>query len=381
MPTRNGWSVAGAAVVLLVAAFRLGYSELAVFGFTALAALLTAGAWMLVRPRLTIERTIQPLRVTAGETAAALLTVTNETARRCPPVVAIDAVAGGVTRVPVPSLAAHGTHRTGYPLPARRRGIYPVGPLTVEHTDPLRLMAVRGARAATSTLYVHPVVDPVRPLPAGRRPEEDGATSSAAPQGGIAFHSLREYVHGDDRRLVHWRSSARTGRLMVRHHTVPDECRMTVVLDTSAAAYPDEECFENAVRAAASVSAAVLRAGFALRLHTTAGETMTASADGHARTAMLDLLAAVRRDAADPGLAALLSVVPAQGTAALGVLTGRPGPALLGTISRVRSRAGTVHLVQFTRTAGEPARLPGVTVLSARDPAEFVAAWNGPVAR
>ncbi|MDP9794240.1 uncharacterized protein (DUF58 family) [Catenuloplanes nepalensis] len=376
MPTRNGWSVAAATVVLLAAAFLLGYPELAVFGFASLAALLVAGAWMLARPRLAVQREIRPMRVTAGESAAAILTVTNETGRRCPPIIAKDSVDGSAVRVPVPSLAARDTHRTGYPLPARRRGIYPVGPLTVEHTDPLRLMAMPKRYSAASTLYVHPVVDPVRPLPTGESHDQDGATSSRAPQGGIAFHSLREYVHGDDRRLVHWRSSARTGRLMVRHHTIPNEPRILVVLDTSAAAYADGESFESAVRAAASLCAAALGGGFPLRLCTTAGEAMNAGEGGHERTAVLDLLAAVRRDVADPGLAVLPSLVPDEGAVSLGVVTGVPGPAMLGMIPRVRSRVRTASLVQFVRGAGEPARLPGVTVLPARGPAEFAAAWN-----
>ena len=50
----------------------------------------------------------------------------------------------------------------------------------------------------------------------------------------IADASTREYRHGDDLRKVHWKSTARTGELMVRREEQPWESRATVVLDTRA---------------------------------------------------------------------------------------------------------------------------------------------------
>jgi uncharacterized protein (DUF58 family) len=381
VPTRNGAATAVAGVLLLAAAVLLGYPELAVFGFAALIALLVAGAWMLAQPRLGVRREIDPPRVTAGEEAVGVLTVTNRAAWRCPPISASDMLGARPAGVLVPSLAAHASHRSSYPLPTRDRGVFTVGPLTVEHTDPLRLMALPKHYAVASTLYVHPVVDVVRPLPIGPSLDHDGPTSSLSQQGGIAFHHLREYVHGDDHRLVHWKSSARTGRLMIRHNVVPNEPRMTVLLDTSMAAYEDDDTFEHAVRAAASWCVAALREGFPLRLLTTAREKIDAVGDGHERTAILDLLAAVRRTADDPGLAVLPALVPASDVVSLGVVTGRCSPAMLATLPLVRSRLQTVSLVQFTRAVEPPARLAGVTAVSVRGPAEFSTTWNGLVTR
>jgi uncharacterized protein (DUF58 family) len=375
--TGNGKTLAVVSVVLLMAAFLLGYRELAVFGFAGILALLAAGLWILARPRLVVEREIRPTRVTAGEAATALLTITNASRRRSAPTTAAESVDGSVARVLVPALAAHETYRADYPLPTRRRGVYRAGPLTVRHGDPLQLMAIPERHAAASVLYVHPVVDPVRPPPTSPSIDRDGATSSLAPQGGIAFHHLREYVHGDDRRLVHWRASARTGRLMVRHNTIPAETLMAVVLDTSAAAYEDDDAFEGAVRAVASLCAAVLDAGFPLRFWTTAGEAMTVGEAIHARLALLDLLAAVCRDAADPGLAMLPSFAPGPADeVSLAVVTGRPAPVLLAAVPRVGVRFAAVSLVQFTRRAQEPVHLPGVIALSVWNPAEFAAVWN-----
>ncbi|MFG1609203.1 DUF58 domain-containing protein [Actinoplanes sp. NPDC049265] len=375
MLTPNGWAAAVAALVFLVASAALGYPELAVFGFAALFALLAAGLWMLARPRLVARREIRPNRVTAGDAAAGVLTVSNRMSRRCPPVSVTESVDGRSVGVPVPSLAAGESHESGYPLPTGRRGVYQVGPLTVGHADPLRLMEVSKRFGETSTLWVHPPVDTVAPLPTGRAQDQDGPTSSLAPQGGIAFHSLREYVPGDDWRLIHWKSSARTGQLMVRHNVVPNEPRLMVVLDTSAAPY-DDDSFEHAVRAAASLAVAALRAGFPLDLRTTGGEAATVEEDGLGRTQVLDLLAAVGRDPADQGLAALPALAPEQGAVSLGVVTGRPGATELAVLPRLRPRFLMVSLVQFAATFQAPAQLPGVVSLAARGPADFALAWN-----
>lgn len=376
MLTRNGVVTAIAAAVLLSAAAASGYPELAAFGYAAAVALLAAALWMLAHPKLTVRREISPLRVTAGEAATGILTVTNERGRRCPPITAGELIDGHRSGVLIPSLAGQESHESRYPLPTSRRGVYVIGPLTIGHTDALRLMAITRSYATTSTLYVHPRLDDVRPLPTGQAHDPDGPTSSLAVQGGVVFHSLREYVHGDDWRLVHWKSSARTGRLMVRHNVVPDEARLLIVLDTSTAAYENDDTFEHAVRAAASLCVSGLRAGFPVELRTTSCGETRADDDDEGSTRILDLLAAARRNPGDPGLALLPALLPDRGTVSLGVITGRSDPGLLDLLPRIRSEQTMVSLIQFTVTGDPLPRLAGVLRVTATDPASFTTAWN-----
>ena len=90
-------------------------------------------------------------------------------------------------------------------------------------SDPLRLVLVSRQQPSRSLLAVHPRVHAVEPVPTGRARDMDGPTSLAAPQGGIAFHSLREYVPGDD--LPRIAAMCRGGRLQEK----PRELRMAGV--------------------------------------------------------------------------------------------------------------------------------------------------------
>ncbi|MEU0885654.1 DUF58 domain-containing protein [Lentzea sp. NPDC005914] len=381
MPTKSGIAVAVCAVVLLLLGRLSDYPELVAIGFACMAALLLAGFWMLLRPDLSAVREIKPDRVKVGEEAHGVVTLTNEGRRRSPPIMAAEAVTGRPVQVLVPSLAPGKAYTTQYQLPTWQRGIYQVGPLTIGHSDPLRLLSVGRTYSTYSTLYVHPRTVHVEPVPTGQTRDMDGPTSSYSPQGGVAFHSLREYEFGDDWRLIHWKSSARTGSLMVRHNVVPNEPRMMVVLDTSAAAYT-EESFEHAVSAAASLAIAAIRGGFPLELRTTAGQAMAAERGGAGTVPALDLLASAQLSTDDRGLAALPEMVSTDDRVALGVVTGQPDMALLGVLPAVRRHFLMLSLVQFIdQYNAPPASLHGVVSLTARTVDEFAGAWNTLVRR
>ena len=53
----------------------------------------------------------------------------------------------------------------------------------------------------------------------------------------LAFHALREYQPGDDRRYIHWRSSAKAGRLLVRQFLDTRRSHVTVLVDTDPEQY------------------------------------------------------------------------------------------------------------------------------------------------
>jgi uncharacterized protein (DUF58 family) len=376
MPTRSGIAVAIGAVLFLLLGWLADYPELIALGLAGLAALVVAALWMLLRPDLAASREIRPQRVAAGESAFGVLTVTNEGRRRSPPIMAAEAIAARQVTIPVPGLKPGATHQASYRLPTDRRGVYQVGPLTIGHTDPFRLMRIGRDYTSYSTLYVHPRMSHVEPVPSGQTRDMDGPTSSFSAQGGVAFHSLREYVPGDDWRLIHWKSTARAGNLMVRHNVVPNEPRLMVVLDTSAAAHT-ERTFENAVSAAASLAVAAIRGGFPLELRTTGGDVYATERGGEGAVGVLDLLASAQVSTSDDGLAAVPGMVTLDDSVSLGVVTGQPDPRLLTVLPAVRRHFLMVSLVQFLdQFDAPPAALNGVVALSARTIDEFATTWN-----
>jgi uncharacterized protein (DUF58 family) len=379
--TTSGKVLAVAAVAFLVAGALAGYPELVAVGAACVLALLTALWWTMLRPELVATREIAPARVTEGERARAVLTLSNVAARRSPPLLAVETVGRRRIAVPLPSLAPGAEFAAGYDLPTDRRGIHPVGPLTIARSDPLRLILVSQDHASRSILAVHPRVHTVSPIPTGRARDMDGPTTSTSPQGGIAFHSLREYVPGDDLRLIHWRSTARRGSLMVRHNVVPNEPRLMVVLDTSADPYTDAS-FEDALRVAASLCAAASDNGYPLTLRTTDGGVAAAERGGEGRGGTLDLLAGVERSADDGGLAELIRMVPGDDGVSLGVVTGQVAAPALASVSAIRNRFDMLSLVivgeEFDRPAPD---VRGAFVLRCRDSVDFAAQWNGRTGR
>ncbi|MFL6333856.1 MAG: DUF58 domain-containing protein [Pyrinomonadaceae bacterium] len=91
---------------------------------------------------------------------------------------------------------------------------------------------------------------------------------------GHDLHSLREYQPHDDVRHIHWKATARHGRLVVREFTAEDERRVHVVLDTFVEDSPEALVrFERAVTEAASLVAHFLEERAEARLSDGEGES------------------------------------------------------------------------------------------------------------
>jgi uncharacterized protein (DUF58 family) len=375
MITRAGFAVLAVMVVFAVAGFSLGYPEFVLVAAAAACALLVAGAWLRFTPDVAIARQVRPQRVSQGQAAHGVLTVTNVSRRRCPPIVAQETVGPATVPVLVPSLAPGRRAEREYAIPTSRRGVFEIGPLRIGHSDPLRLVQVSQTRQEKLLLRVRPLVHTVAPLPTGGSPDLDGPTSTNAPRGGVAFHSLRDYAQGDDLRLVHWPSTARAGKLMVRHNVVPNDPTMMVVLDTSAEPFTDDS-FEDAVRVAASLAVSGRTHDFPVELVTTGGQRIAAGRGAPSADGALDLLAEVSPTEGDPGLLALPGLAPRQAGTVLGIVTGQPSAAALAAVSAVRQRFAMVSVILVGDRLGRPAApVSGALVVNVATSEEFAAVW------
>ena len=312
MLTRVGRNTLLASAALYGAALALGYPELAVpasAGITALgAALITVAR----RPRLLVTLSVTPARVSRGQQVAARVALKNGGESWSPRFALSLPHGAGTARMAAGRLAKHGSWEIPLLLRCDRRGLVKIGPLTIEQGDVFGLCRRVQIAADAVTVHVHPVVYPL-PLPSARRLRHaEGISSPQAPDGGITFHSLREYVPGDDLRYVHWLASAKnaggSGSLLVRRHVDPGDVSSAVILDTCARSYPansgrGEEPFEAAVDLAASVLTASARNGFQVHLHTTGGTEVLTRPGREGMGRMLDALAKVQAGSQDPALA------------------------------------------------------------------------------
>ena len=365
----------------MISGITLDYVELLALGLTLLFCFVLAEIWVFLRPELEVSRDIVPARVAEGEGAAGVITVTNVGSRRCPSLIASEALGARQVNLTLAGLAPGASHNTSYLLPTDRRGVFPVGPLEISHADPLGLVGVGYGRGGQTSLIVHPRTIRVSPIPTGRSQDFDGPTKAGAPRGGIAFHSLRDYVVGDDLRLVHWPSTARTGQLMVRHTVVTNEPSLVLVLDTAAASYPDPSDFEHAVRVFASLVLAGVERQYPTQVHATSGLLGSIDPVGTGRTTVLDRLAELHLSDADPGLASLggLSTRRLHG-ASLGVVTGLAPAEQLGKVVAVRRRFEMATVVQLGERLGRPGTtLEGVLSLACADLEHFGRLWKAKV--
>ncbi len=299
--TTRGRSFLAAAVAAAISALILGEKDLLrVAVLLAVLPLLAAAYVGRSRYKIACTRSVDPQRVPVGSNARVMLRLQNMSRLPTGTLMLEDRLPyalGSRPRVVLERLGAHQASSVAYTVRADVRGRYQVGPLVIRLTDPFGLCELTRSFPTVDRLAVIPQVVG---LPTVRLAGEYAGTGESRARS-VAVHgeddaATREYRRGDDLRRVHWRSTARTGELMVRREEQPWESRATVVLDTRAQAHRGEgptASFEWAVSAAASIAVHLRQAGFKLRLVTGEGidvDATEAGVDG----VLLDQLADVR---------------------------------------------------------------------------------------
>lgn len=366
MLTRSGLGAAVAAVVLVLCGWWWRYEELVVVG-AGVAVVVVAALWAARVPhRARIVRTITSPRVARGDPIRAVYRATNSSRRRAVPVEIVDRCDGAEVRVRIAAVPADDRTESVGLIPTRRRGVFPVGPWILERADPLGLAVGRRASTATTPIMVHPRIHALSgPYGAMHTVEDEAVIRRAASDPLSGFVSMREYVDGDDPRLIHWPTSARMGTLMLREHVELRRPEFTVVLDAVDTVASAED-FEELVDVAASVAVHALRSGVNVTVRTTSRQFPGAPRPLDRETSILDLLTPVAQapHADNRSLAEIFHSGIDHTTIVF--VTGPDGPS---TTMRHTDKLSVVRVGHGATAA------PGIA-LAAADAAEFAQRWR-----
>ncbi len=259
-------------------------------------------------------------------------------------------------------LPSFGSDRVRYQTRLSRRGLHRIPATRLVSVDPLGLSAFSIEVPCSSEILVYPRVLPLRPeaLPLGAEGALSQIDEVRRRGESASFEGTREYQPGDPLRRVHWRSSARWGRLTVIEFEDERSTDLVIALETqrgSSAGKGNETSFEHAVTLAASLANLAAGRGHAVALVTpgTAPGTLRWLRGGAATAALMESLATVEADSegsltdALPGLAGSLP----PGTA-VEWITPLPGERLVSVVTALAEQRMAVTVLGIDRDSFAP---------------------------
>lgn len=275
--TPLGWGILATGVVAMLAGWQHAWMEIAGIGTTFVVTVLIALIWSIGRSGYAIDLNLERTRVSVGERALGELTVTNPTSRALPAARIELQVGAGAASFTTTRLAAGDSHAEPFGIATTRRGIIPVGPASSVRGDALGLVRRTQTWSEATELYIHPRTVNVSATAIGFIRDVEGVTTQDLSSADVSFHALRDYIPGDDRRNIHWKTTARTGKLMVRQFEETRRSHLLIILDLDQDAWGSDEEFEDGVSAAASLARATMTESKEVSIVTQAGQLKTPS--------------------------------------------------------------------------------------------------------
>lgn len=286
---RQGLAVALAlgALALLVSIFSAGfflYAAVVTAAVLGLAALLPGASLLGLEAR----RSLGAESIELGETVESRLVLHN---RKTYPAFWIswrDEVEAGLdaegSTCGVQTLSGEETVRTACTLHSTRRGLFRIGPAVIEASDPFGLVRRFRVDPDVRFLTVLPRVVPLgEGWPLGHRPIHEIPRRASLFEDPSRFLGIREYQRGDALRRIHWRATARTGRLQVKLYEPAVLEGVLLAVEMGRSAWPrsaahqgdrleNDPGVELAVTVAASVAEFVLAGGQSVGLISNGGD-------------------------------------------------------------------------------------------------------------
>lgn len=259
--SRAGWISLVLGIFFLVSGTILGWIEPIIMGAALVLLMCGAALFAIGRHPYEVNLRLHSGRIVVGERAVGALDITNTSERPVLPARVELPVGAGSASFSLPTLSGGEVHSELFTIPTERRGVIIVGPVSSVRGDPIGLVRRAVIWTEPEELLVHPATVRMYGSAAGFLHDLEGQPTKDVTNADLAFHALREYVPGDDRRYVHWRSSARTGTLMVRQFESTRRTHLVLAVSTDRRDYDVDDEFELAISAIGS-----------LGLHAFAGE-------------------------------------------------------------------------------------------------------------
>ena len=298
--TPSGITLIGIAGVALLLSRVLASRGMALLAYGLLMVL--GLSWTLGRRKLAIDaaRSELPSRVPAKRIIDAEIVLTAR--RRVSGIIVeenLDEQLGQPVRIAVPVLPSGQEITHAYQFVPQYRGIYHVGPLVAEFSDPFGLTKRRQEICGKTKVVVHPRLEPVQDRISSREFEDPPMRPpmSRPWPTGFEFYGMRDYQDGDDPRRIVWRALAQYDKYLVREAEQGITDRVNIYLDSDkehhTPGHPSES-FESAVNIAASLGARHLADGFSVCLDVNSGRLAKNFRGSGKRIPLLDELAAVK---------------------------------------------------------------------------------------
>ncbi|ASJ15554.1 DUF58 domain-containing protein [Thermococcus radiotolerans] len=140
-----------------------------------------------------------------------------------------------------------------------KRGIHEFNWVRLSYRDPFGFFKVDKAVEVYSEIVGVPIITDV-PTPYSTKGTKITVGPLPSPRvgEGVEFHAVREYQPGDPLKIINWKATARTGRIMANEYESERKVDVVFIVDAS---YTGDLVFDHLVRAAASLMLNALNNG------------------------------------------------------------------------------------------------------------------------
>lgn len=147
--------------------------------------------------------------------------------------------------------------KTSYNLRAPKRGVYPNARICLQSNGILGTSASSFVESIPSEITVFPKPYPLSYFPCGQFESATYSESFESARRGYSqdYYGVREYVHGDSLKSIHWKSTAKRGKLIVKEYQQEISPLSYILLLLAAPFWGDEieNSLEDGLRATASI--------------------------------------------------------------------------------------------------------------------------------